>query len=991
MSNVPDLKSLVLRDTDFVDLMQKRVYNILLVATRYDSFILEDDGRVDEQIYNEYNALGLSSPPRITQVTNVDEAISELQDRNFDLIICMPNMDNRDTFADAEELKTNYPRIPIVVLTPFSKEVSKRVATADMTVIDYIFSWLGNAELFIAIIKLLEDKMNAPEDTESSNVQIILLVEDSIRFYSSALTHLYQFVLEQSQIFSKEALNDHLAHLRMRGRPKILLARNYEEAVATFEHYKDHILGIVSDMSINNGGKKDPYAGYKFGQYVRKTGRLIPFILESSDATNATYANELGAAFIEKSSKNFPQELRLRVSQLFGFGDFVIVNPQTKVEIMRIKNLKDLQNSIYKIPDDSLIYHLSHNHFSRFFYSRAMFPPAEILKNIDVSDYKDLDEARDLIFHLILEYRRIKNFGTIAIYQKDRFDEYSNFARMGNGSLGGKGRGLAFMGQMIKRYPSLDTEKMTVNIPRSVVICTDIFDSFMESNNLYSIALQDLDNDTILQHFLAAHLPNEIRENVKALIQVVKGPIAVRSSSMLEDSHYQPFAGVYSTYMVPPTKDHEALMEAVCNAIKAVYASTFYRESKTYMLATSNLIDQEKMAVVLQETVGSEHNGRFYPNMSGVARSLNFYPIGNEKAEDGIANIALGLGKYIVDGGRTLHFSPCHPHNILQMSTLDLALRETQTQFYALDLNNSEKPFVNDGFNLLTLNLKDADDDKTLKFIASTFDPYDQTIRDGYYPGGRKIISFVNILQHNVFPVAETLDKLLKIGQKEMGRPVEIEFAVNFNDDGTHASFYLLQIRPIVNSKEVMDDDLTLIPKEDTLLSSANVLGHGTINELHDVLYVKDDQFSNSNNQLIAYEIEKVNKRFCDENRNYILVGPGRWGSSDPFLGIPVKWPNISNAAVITECGLQNYSIEPSQGTHFFQNMTSFGVGYFTVNPYRGDGWYDEEFLNSQPAAWEGEYLRLVHFDTPLVVKMDGRKSIGVVMKPGKEIPKKEE
>ena len=982
MSKVPDLKTLVLRDTDFVDLMQKRIYNILLVATRYDSFILEDDGRVDEQIYNEYNALGLSSPPRISQVTSAEEAMLELQHRNFDLIICMPNMDNRDTFADAEEIKRAYPRIPIVVLTPFSREVSKRVATADMTVIDYIFSWLGNADLFIAIVKLLEDKMNAPEDTESAGVQIILLVEDSIRFYSSALTHLYKFVLEQSQIFSKEALNEHLVHLRMRGRPKILLARNYEEAVCTFEQYKDHILGIVSDMSINKGDKKDPYAGFKFGQYVRKTGSIIPFILESSDATNATYARELGAAFIEKSSKNFPQELKLRVSELFGFGDFVIVNPCTKKEIMRIPDLKALQKSIYKIPDDSLVYHLSHNHFSRFFYSRAMFPPAEILKNIDVSDYKDLDEARDLIFHLIVEYRKIKNFGTIAIYMRDRFDEYSNFARMGNGSLGGKGRGLAFMGQMIKRYPSLDTEKISVNIPRTVVICTDIFDRFMEANNLYAIALQDLDNDTILSHFLEASLPSEIRENIKALISVIKGPIAVRSSSMLEDSHYQPFAGVYSTYMVPPVSNAEQQLEAVCNAIKAVYASTFYRESKTYMLATSNLIDQEKMAVVLQETVGINHGGRFYPNMSGVARSLNFYPIGDERAEDGIANIALGLGKYIVDGGRTLHFSPCHPHNILQMSTLDLALRETQTQFYALDLTNNDKPFVNDGFNLLALNLKDADDDKTLKFIASTFDPYDQIIRDGYYPGGRKIISFVNILQHGVFPLAETLDRLLKIGQKEMGRGVEIEFAVNFSEDGSHASFYLLQIRPIVAGREVMDDDLTQIPREDTLLTSHSVLGHGVISDIHDVLYVKEGMFSSANNQLIAYEIEKMNRQFCDENRSYVLIGPGRWGSSDYCLGIPVKWPNISNAGVIVECGLRNYSIEPSQGTHFFQNMTSFGVGYFTVNQYSEDGWCDTDYLNCQPSVWEGEYLRLVHFDSPLIVKMDGRKGLGVVMKP---------
>lgn len=983
MSNIPDLKKLVLRDTAFADLMNKRIYNILILASRYDTFILEEDGRVEEQIYNEYNALSLSSPPRFTQVTTKEEALQLLRERNFELIICMPNMDHRDTFAEATDIKNHYPQIPIVVLTPFSKEVSKRVASSNMDAIDYVFSWLGNTELLLAIIKLIEDKMNAPSDTDTAGVQIILLVEDSIRFYSSALTHLYKFVLEQSREFSKEALNDHQMHLRMRGRPKIMLARNYEEAVATFNQYKDHILGIVSDMSINNGGKKDPYAGFKFGQYVRRTGMIVPLILESSDAKNATYAEDLNAAFIQKTSKNYPLELKHEVAQLFGFGDFIIINPQTKEEIMHICNLKDLQHKIYQIPDDSLVYHLSHNHFSRFFYSRAMFPPAEILRKIDVSEYKNINEARDLIFHLIVQYRRMKNSGIIAVYLRDRFDEYSNFARIGNGSMGGKGRGLAFMGRMIKRYPTLDTDNLSVNIPRTVVICTDIFDRYMESNKLYPIALQDVPDEEILHAFLSVSLPSEVREDIAALTDVVSGPIAVRSSSLLEDSHYQPFAGVYSTYIVPHIQDRQKQLDAVCSAIKAVYASTFFHQSKTYMQATSNLIDQEKMAVVIQETVGHEHNGRFYPNMSGVARSLNFYPIGNEKAEDGIADIALGLGKYIVDGGRTLHFSPRHPHSILQMSSVDFAMRETQTQFYALDLSSTDKPFcVNDSFNLLKLNLKDADEDGTLKFITSTYDPYNQIIRDGYYPGGRKIISFVNILQHDVFPIAQTIDRLLKVGQKEMGRAVEIEFAVRFDDNNKHASFFLLQIRPIVDNQEVINEDLTAIAKEETVLSSTNVLGHGIITDICDVLYVKTGQFNSSNNQLIAYDIEKVNRKFCDEGKNYILVGPGRWGSSDPYLGIPVKWPNISQAGVITECGLKDYRIEPSQGTHFFQNMTSFGVGYFTVNPFKEEGWFDEAFLERQPAVWESEYLRLVHFEKPLVVKMDGRKGLGVVMKP---------
>ena len=986
MSGIPDFKNLVFKDTSFANLMNKRIYNVLLIATKYDAFMLEDDGRVDEQIFNEYTSLSLRYPPRFTQVTTEEEALAELKDRNFELIICMPNMDNRDIFAAATEIKIHYPNIPIVVLTPFSKEVSKRIANEDLSAIDYVFSWLGNAELLLAIIKLIEDKMNAPDDTASVGVQIILLVEDSVRFYSSALPHLYKFVLEQSQMFAKEALNDHQRTLRMRGRPKIKLARTYEEAVRIFNQYRDNMLGIISDMSFMHDGVKDPYAGYKFGQYVRKTGLIIPFVLESSEASNKVYAKELGASFIDKNSKSYPQDLRKKIMQRFGFGDFVILNPQTKEEIMRIKDLKDLQKKVFQIPDDSLVYHLSRNHFSRFFYSRAMFPPAEVLKRVDVSDYKDMDEARKLIFDLIVQYRRMKNSGVVAVYQKERFDEYSNFARIGDGSLGGKGRGLAFIGAMVKRYPKLEHDHFAVTIPKTVVICTDIFDEFMETNELYPVALSDVDDETILKYFLRASLPARLIEDLMAFFDVVKSPIAVRSSSLLEDSHYQPFAGIYSTYMVPKLEDKYDMLRTLSDAIKAVYASVFYRDSKAYMTATSNLIDQEKMAIVLQEVVGNRYNDRFYPTISGVARSLNFYPIGNGKAEDGIANIALGLGKYIVDGGQTLRFSPRHPHNILQMSTMDFALRETQTRFYALDLKNLADQFsVDDSFNLLRLNLKDADADGSLKFIVSTYDPYDQVIRDGYYPGGRKILSFVNVLQHEVFPLADTLDQILHVGQDEMGRPIEIEFAVNIDPQNPgFATFYLLQVRPIVDNKEVMEEDLTLVEQEDTILTSTSVLGHGIVTDVQDIIYVKTGAFCSSNNLSIAYDIEKMNRQFTGEEKNYVLVGPGRWGSSDSWLGIPVKWPHISNARVIVECGLENYRVDPSQGTHFFQNLTSFGVGYFTINPFKGDGWFDEGYLNSLPAVEETEYLRHVRFDKPVVIKMDGKKSLGVVLKPEK-------
>lgn len=952
--------------------------------------MLEDDGRVDEQIFNEYTSLSLRYPPRFTQVSTEKEALQMLKKTHFDLVICMPNMDNADAFGVARQIKKKHNEIPIVVLTPFSKEVSKRVAQEDLSGIDYVFSWLGNAELLLAIIKLIEDKMNVEDDVASVGVQTILLVEDSIRFYSSALPHLYKFVLQQSKDFSKEALNPHQQTLRMRGRPKILLARTYEEAEMLYKRYRHNMLGIVCDISFDKDGIKDKHAGYTFGCMVRKHDRYVPIIYESSEVENKVYADELRCSFIDKNSKSYPQDLRKEITDNFGFGDFVIINPITRQEVFRIKDLKDLQKKVFLIPDESLVYHLSHNHFSRFFYSRAIFPVAEFLKGIDVSEYASMNEARHIIFDAIVSYRKMKNKGIVAIFMKDRFDEYSNFARIGEDSLGGKGRGLAFMGQMVKRHAvevNSYFKNAELKIPKTVVLCTDIFDEFMDSNNLYQIALQDLPDEQILKYFLKATLPIRLIEDLVAFFDVVKTPIAIRSSSLLEDSHYQPFAGIYSTYMIPKVDDHYKMLEMMGNAIKAVYASVFYKDSKAYMTATQNLIDQEKMAIVLQEVVGQQHDNRFYPTLSGVARSLNFYPTGNEKPEDGIANVALGLGKYIVDGGTTLRFSPKHPNQILQTSTLELALRDTQTKFYALDLNSLNDNFsVDDAFNLIKLNTKDAEQDNTLKYLSSTYDHYDQVLMEGYYPGpNRKVITFVGVLQNDVFPLAEMLDFVLKLGQEEMGRPVEIEFAANLEDVNGKAqgTFYLLQIRPIVDSKEMMEEDLSIIPEDECILYSKHALGHGISNDVFDIVYVKTEEFKASNNQLIAYDVEKMNKQFTDEQKNYVLVGPGRWGTSDPWLGIPVKWPHISNARVIVESGLENYRIEPSQGTHFFQNLTSFGVGYFTINPYeKNGGIFDEKFLNTLPVVQETQYLRHVRFESPIVIKIDGKKNLGVVLKP---------
>ncbi|MDN0052381.1 PEP/pyruvate-binding domain-containing protein [Bacteroides caecigallinarum] len=978
------LNQLYFKDTQFANLMTKRIFNVLLVANPYDAFMLEDDGRIDEKIFIEYMNLSLRYPPRFTQVSTPEETWKQLGNTTFDLVICMPGTDSSDTFDIARDIKAKYPHIPIVVLTPFSHGIKERMEHEDLSVFEYVFCWLGNTDLLVSIIKLIEDKMNLQHDIKEVGVQMIMLVEDSIRFYSSVLPNLYKFVLKQSQEFATEALNEHQRTLRMRGRPKIVLARSYEEAMHLYEMFSNNVLGIISDARFPHDGKIDPLAGVKLLKEVRSRDPFMPLIFQSSEEENRKYADECNAVFVDKNSKKMNIDLREAVSDNFGFGDFVFINPKTKEEVARVHNLKELQNIVFSIPADSFHYHISRNHVSRWLYSRAIFPVAEFLKQITWDSLQDLDAHRQIIFEAIVRYRKMKNQGVVAEFKRERFDRYSNFARIGEGSLGGKGRGLAFIDNMIKRHPDFeDFENASVAIPKTVVLCTDIFDEFMDSNRLYQLALSDADDETILRAFLRAKLPDRLVEDFFAFFDVVKSPLAIRSSSLLEDSHYQPFAGIYSTYMIPYMEDKYEMLRMLSDAIKGVYASVFYKDSKAYMQATSNVIDQEKMAVILQEVVGTQYGDRYYPAISGVARSLNYYPINDELAEEGTVSLALGLGKYIVDGGLTLRVCPYHPDKVLQTSEMDIALRETQTRFYALDLKNTGHNFsLDDGFNLLKLHVKDAEADGSLNYIASTYDPYDMVIRDGIYPGGRKVITFANILQHDVFPLPRLLQLAQKYGQGEMRRPVEIEFAVNFDANNKTGVFYLLQIRPMVDIKADLDEDLSLIPEDKIILKSENSLGHGAMDDICDIVYVKTDGYSASNNQLIAYDIEKLNKRFLDEGRHYVLVGPGRWGSSDTWLGIPVKWPNISAARIIVEAGLTNYRVDPSQGTHFFQNLTSFGVGYFTINAFMNDGIYNQEFLNSLPAVEETKYLRWVRFESPLAVKMDGKKKLGIVALP---------
>ena len=971
-----------LKDVSFKNLMTHRIFNVLIIANPYDAFMLEDDGRVDEKIFNEYTELGLRYPPTFTQVSTMVEASEVLSTTSIDLVICMPGNADNDAFTVARAVKREFPDIPCVVLTPFSHGITQRIMNEDLSIFEYVFCWLGNTNLILSIIKLIEDKMNLEHDIDEAGVQMILLVEDSIRFYSSILPNLYSYILTQSQSFATEALNSHTATLRMRGRPKVVLARTYEEAMDYFVRFPENILGVISDCRFPKGGVKDSEAGLKLLSEFHRRAPFLPLIMESSETENAEKAEKLGFRFIDKNSKKMNIDLRNVMAEHMGFGDLIFRDPKTHEEIRRIRNLKELQDNIFSIPNDSMLYHLSRNHVSRWLCARAIFPVSEFLKTVTLEKLRDVDQHRQIIFDAIVQYRHMKNVGTVAVFKRDRFDAYSHFARIGDGSLGGKGRGLAFLDNIIKTHPEFNEfEGVKVSIPKTVVLCTDVFDQFMDNNNLYQLALSDAPDEEILQAFIKAQLPDQFIDDFKTFFEAIRHPIAIRSSSLLEDSHYQPFAGIYSTYMIPYLDDKDEMLRMLAAAIKSVYASVYFKDSKAYMTATRNVIDQEKMAVILQEVVGKQYGDHFYPNFSGVLRSINYYPLGYEKSEEGIASLALGLGKYIVDGGQTLRVSPYHPTQVLQTSDMEIALRQTQTQFYALDMKRVGVDFkVDDGFNILKLKVKDAENDGALNFIASTYDANDRVIRDGLYDGGRKIVSFNGVLRHGVFPLPELLKLSMHHGADSMRRPVEIEFACTLNDDRT-GEFYLLQVRPIVDSKQVLDQDIMTIPDDKCLLRSHNSLGHGVSDDIVDVVYVKtDENFTASDNPVVAMEVERINKKFLADGKNYVLVGPGRWGSSDSWLGVPVKWPHISAAKLIVETTLKNYSVDPSQGTHFFQNLTSFGVGYFTIDENKGMGFFRKEILDAMPAVEETPHVRHVRFSKPLHIMMDGMKQEGLVI-----------
>lgn len=988
-----DIENGTVKHIDYAGLMRWRIRKVLLLCSSYDAFSLEEDGRIESQLHREYMELNLNNPPSFRRVDSAVEALEILRNENdFDLVISMMNVGELDVFSFSRKLKRVRTDIPVVLLTNPSKDIFRRIEAKDHSAIDYIFAWHGNADLIVAIIKLIEDHMNADDDILGAGVQSILLVEDSVRYYSTYLPAIYKLVLQQSAEFLKEALNEQQMKLRKRARPKILLATNLTEALELYNKYKKNLLGVISDVGfvIN---KNDPSesekldAGIELCRYIKNDEPNMPFLLQSSQESMRSVAEELGVGFIVKYSKTLLLELSDYISDHFAFGDFIFKDLRTGAVIGRAKDLREMQQLVMEIPDEVMQYQAERNRLSKWMFSRGLFSLGYALKAVNNDSFDTTAELKEFIIKEINEYRILQGHGVVARFNDDTYSDYIWFARMGEGSLGGKARGLAFINGMLQKYNLLTKyDNVKVLIPRTVVVATDYFDEFVRYNGLQYVINADLSDDEILSEFVSSRLPEALVSSLRVFTKFAKGPLAVRSSSKLEDSHYQPFAGVYSTYMIPLTDNEDQMLRQLGKAIKSVYASVYFASSRAYIQASSNLLSEEKMAVVIQEVCGSEDNGYFFPTASGVARSLNYYPIGDEKPEDGIVNLAFGLGKLVVEGGQTLRFSPKHPKNILQLSDIQLALRDTQREMFALNLSPEKfKTSVDDSVNLERFEINKVKHFRNLKYVASTWDMQNQTISDSSFEEGRKVITFNQILRYDSMPLAQIINDLLAMGEAEMKCPVELEFAVNMDVPyGEDRIFNFLQIRPIVDNKDNKSLDWGKIDTSDAVIYAENALGLGVIDGVTDIIYVRTANFDSKYTQDIAREINHLNKQLHDEKRSYILIGPGRWGSADPWLGVPVRWQDISEAKAIVECGLEDFRVEPSQGTHFFQNITSFGVGYMTINPFMNDGKFDESTLDAQPAVYESEHLRQVRFPEPLYIYVDGRKNKGIIKMPKK-------
>ena len=974
---------------DYTRLMTRKIRSILLICNNYDSFSLEEDGHIEGQISQDYAELNLSNPPSIDRVESTLEALELLkhQGDRYDLIITMFNVGKLDVFEFSRLAKVIAPHTPIVLLSSYSKVIYNYIAKQDKTNIDYVFSWNNSTDLIIAIIKLLEDKMNAEHDVLEMGVRTIMLVEDSVHYYSAYLPILYKLVLRQNNEAVRDALNEEQQFMRKRARPKIMLATCYDEAVELYQKYKTNMLGIISDVGfiLHKGDDRATEvidAGINLCRLIKADNPTLPYLLQSSQESMRSVAEELGVGFVRKTSKTLIHELSEYIAREFAFGDFIVTDPLTGQETARARNLYEFERLIKTMSDESLRYFAGRNYISRWLYSRGLFSIGDSFRDIDVNDETDLGEIRKLNLRMLHDYRMRQGLGVVARFDPATYNDAIWFSRLGDGSLGGKARGLAFLNHILAKYDLYGKwPDVRVLVPRTLVITTEYFDRFILENGLQYVINSDLTDAEILSEFVASTLPAELTDALRVFIRNVRRPLAVRSSSMLEDSYYQPFAGVYSTYMIPHTENEDQELRLLSKAIKSVYASVYFASSRGYIVSTSNVISEEKMAIVLQEICGSEDGGYFFPTFSGVARSINFYPIGYETPEDGVVKLAFGLGKAVVDGDQVLRFSPKYPKNVLQTSTPDLTMKETQQAMFALNLQPDKfKTSVDDAVNLERIHISDCGRFRSFSKVVSTWDYENQRIVDSPVPKGPKFVTFAHILKYNTFPLADILNTLLEITRKEVKCAVEIEFAADLDRGDKAALFNVLQIRPISSVNSFNSVDWSSLDTEGALLSSGCAIGPGMIQGVRDVVYLRRQNFNVLKTREMAAEMTAINNRMREEGRNYVLIGYGRWGSSIPSLGVPVQWSNISEAKVIVECCLENFRIDPSQGTHFFQNMTSFNAGYVNVNPYsRPDEYCNFDALDAMPAEYESEYVRIVHFPEDLTVCIDGKENRALV------------
>ena len=963
--------------------MARRIRRILLVCNNYDSFSLEEDGHIEAQITQDYAELNLSNPPSIVRAESTLEALEILrEDTRFDLIITMYNVGKLDVFGFSVQAKELAPATPIVLLSSFSREIYRRIAESDHAGIDYVFCWNNSTDVLIAIIKLLEDKLNAEHDCLEMGARVILLVEDSVRYYSTYLPLLYKLVLQQNSEAVRDALNEEQQFQRKRARPKILMATCYDEAYDYYQKYKSNVIGIISDIGfvIHKGDKPEMEkidAGIDLCRLVRNDNPMLPFLMQSSQESMRAVAEQLGVGFVHKRSKTLTQEVSEYIGREFGFGDFVVTDPVTGRVTARARNLYEFEQVIARMSDSALRELADKNYISRWLYGRGIFAIGDMFRPIRIHSDADVAHVREMNLRMIRDYRISQGLGVVASFDPATYNDAIWFARIGKGSLGGKARGLAFLNHILQKYDLYDKwEDVRVLVPRTLVVTTEYFDRFIRENGLKYVINSELSDAEILSEFVASTLPQELTDALRIFVRHVRKPLAVRSSSKLEDSYYQPFAGVYSTYMIPHTENEDQQLRLLSKAIKSVYASVYFASSRGYITATANVLSEEKMAIVLQEICGTEDRGYFFPTLSGVARSVNFYPLGHETPEDGVAKIAFGLGKAVVDGDQVLRFSPKYPRNVLQTSTPELTMTETQQAMFALDLQPDKfKTSVDDAVNLDRIPVTDCGAFRSFAKVVSTYDYENMRMVDSPAPQGPKFVTFAHILKYNTFPLSSILCELLDIMQKEVKCGVEIEFAANLDvGPDSPAIFNVLQVRPISSDGLGAEVDWSKIDTSDALVSSGSAIGPGWIGGVHDIVYLKASAFDVLKTQQMANELKELNARMRTAGLNYALVGYGRWGSSIPSLGVPVQWGDISEARAIVECCLENFRVDPSQGTHFFQNMTSFNAGYVNVNPFARDGeCFDAARLDAMPAAYETEYLRQVHFDRELQICIDGR------------------